>query len=615
MDLATLKAFEPAEYEEAADGFQTVSDTASAAKDTVENGVRAGIRNTLEGKAADAALRELKELGKNFHYVQTECALVSTALNAFALDMATAKRKLTAALTDAEAAGCTVSADGSVSFPAGGKEVDGKVPEGGTVAVGTGIKDPTASALERQAVSLHPNPNFGKAVEFADRIGDALKEATDADAKWAPKLGVLKADDDLVVSDRDWTDVSDDTREVAKGADAYVRSLPKPPRSGDPAEVAEWWSGLSDEQRSAYLSLRPDSIGAMDGLPATVRDEADRVVLAESRGAYQDKLDAWTKKEPEHYRPYISPITGLEVKGAFVETDEWKEWDKKRQDLQGRIHGMDLIQDRFDRTGTDGLPEAYLIGFSPEGKGHDGKVILANGNPDTADHTGIYVPGTGTLLKDIGGDLGRGETLWHESDRYAQGQKVATITWFDYDAPLQAMPFEKGGGLFPEAMFDRYAEKGGPGLSHYLDGNLEARRSVSGNGDLGHITLTGHSYGTTLIGDAAKSRIWPEGALPVDDVIAVGSPGMQAEHAADLGIPQGHMWAEKGGGNDAGVRIGGKYVAGLGDDWTIPTDPEFGANIMESDAEDHGAFWDEGSTSLRNQALVIAGQYDKVTLE
>ncbi|MYR16907.1 alpha/beta hydrolase, partial [Streptomyces sp. SID6137] len=243
------------------------------------------------------------------------------------------------------------------------------------------------------------------------------------------------------------------------------------------------------------------------------------------------------------------------------------------------------------------------------------KVILANGNPDTADHTGIYVPGTGTLLKDIGGDLGRGETLWHESDRYAQGQKVATITWFDYDAPLQAKPFEKGGGLFPEAMFDRYAEKGGPGLSHYLDGNLEARRSVSGNGDLGHITLTGHSYGTTLIGDAAKSRIWPEGALPVDDVIAVGSPGMQAKHAADLGIPQGHMWAEKGGGNDAGVRIGGKYLAGLGDDWTIPTDPEFGASIMESDAEDHGAFWDEGSTSLRNQALVIAGQYDKVTLE
>ncbi|MFF5401604.1 alpha/beta hydrolase [Streptomyces misionensis] len=615
MDLATLKAFNPSEYQEAADGYQATSDTASAAKDTVENGISAAIRNKLEGKAAEAALRELKELGKNFHYVQTECALVSTALNAFAFDMAAAKRKLEAALADAEAAGCTVGADGSVTFPAGGKEVDGKVPEGGTVRASTSPTDPTASALERQAVNMHPNPNFGKAVEFADRIGDALKEATDADAKWAPKLRALKADDDLVVSNRDWTDVKSDAGGVANGADAYARSLPKPPKDGDPAEVAEWWSNLSDEQKAAYISLHPDSIGAMDGLPATVRDEANRVVLAESRAEYQDKLAAWMKKEPEHYRPYISPITGLEVKGAVVETEEWKEWNKKRKDLEGRITGMDLIQGRFDRTGTDGLPEAYLIGFSPEGKGHDGKVILANGNPDTADHTGIYVPGTGTLLQDIGKDLGRGETLWHESNRFAQGQTVSTITWFDYDAPLQARPFEKGGGLLPEAMFDKYAEKGGPGLSHYLDGNLEARRSVSGNTDLGHITLTGHSYGTTLIGDAAKSRVWPEGALPVDDVIAVGSPGMQAKHAADLGIPQGHMWAEKGGGNDAAVRIGGKYLAGLGDDWTIPTDPEFGANIMESDAEDHGAFWDEGSTSLRNQALVIAGQYDKVTLE
>ena len=292
MDLATLKALKPSEYQEAADGYQATSDTASAAKDTVENGISAAIRNKLEGKAAEAALRELKELGKNLHYVQTECALVSTALNAFAFDMAAAKRKLEAALADAEAAGCKVGADGSVTFPAGGKEVDGNVPEGGTVWPGTGPKDPTASALERQAVNMHPNPNFGKAVAFADRIGDALKEATDADAKWAPKLRALKADDDLVVSNRDWSDVKSDAGEVAKGADAYARSLPKPPKDGDPAEVAEWWSNLPDEQKAAYISLHPDSIGAMDGLPAAVRDEANRVVLAESRAEYQDKLDA-----------------------------------------------------------------------------------------------------------------------------------------------------------------------------------------------------------------------------------------------------------------------------------------------------------------------------------
>ncbi|MCZ0203834.1 alpha/beta hydrolase [Streptomyces sp. UMAF16] len=615
MDLATLKAFQPSEYEEAADGYRAVSGMAGSAKDTIDNKVSAGIRNKLEGAAANAALAELAELSKNFHYTQTECGLVSTALNGFASDMAAAKRKLEAAVQDAEAAGCTVGADGSVSFPAGGKEVDGKVPEGGTVSASTSSTDATANAIEQQAIHQHPNPNFGKAIGFANRIGDALKEAAEADAKWAPKLRALKADDDLVVSGRDWSDVKSDTDGVVKGAEAYARSLPKPPEDGDPELVAQWWASLTDEQKSAYISMHPDSIGAMDGLPATVRDEANRVVLNESRAAYQDKLDAWMKKEPDRYAPYISPITGREVKGAQVETEEWKEWNKKKGELEGRIRGMDAIQSRFDRTGADHLPEAYLLGFDPEGKGHDGKVIIANGNPDIADHTGIYVPGTGTLLQDIDKDMGRGEILWHETNRYAQGQKVSTITWFDYDAPLQAKPFEKGGGLFPEAMSDDWAAKGGPGLSHFLDGNLEAHRMASGNTNLGHTTLMGHSYGTTLIGDAAKSRGMLEGGLPVDDVIAVGSPGMQAKHAADLGIPQGHMWAEQGGGNDAAVRIGGKYLAGLGDDWTIPTDPEFGATIMESDADDHGAFWDENSTSLRNQALVMAGQYDKVTLD
>ncbi|MFG2930166.1 hypothetical protein [Streptomyces achromogenes] len=45
---------------------------------------------------------------------------------------------------------------------------------------------------------------------------------------------------------------------------------------------------------------------------------------------------------------------------------------------------------------------------------------------------------------------------------------------------LQAKPFEKGGGLFPEAMSDDWAAKGGPGLSHFLDGNLEAHAADLG---------------------------------------------------------------------------------------------------------------------------------------
>ncbi len=613
MDLATLKALKPTEYSEAADGYRSTSDMASAAKDRIDNQIAVALRNQLKGKAATAAGKQLGELSQNFHYVQVQCGLVSTALEAFSYETEAAKRKLDTALENAKAANLTVNSDGSVTYPPGGKKgEDGKTPDGGTVG---GLTDSTASAVGRQAANFDPNPHHRLAQDCADLIATALKEATEADEKWAPKLRALKADDDLTVSDSDWADTAADTKGVQTAGEAYLASLPKPPEDGDPEANAEWWEKLTSEEQDAYVSMRPDSIGAMNGLPSTVRDEANRMVLAESRGEYQLKLDTWMQQEPVHYRPYISPITGREVAGAQVETEEWKEWNEKKQDLEGRIRGMDAIQRRFDMTGSGGLPEAYLLGFDPEGEGNDGKVILANGNPDTADHTAIYVPGTGTLLQDIEKDTNRAVDLWREADKFTQGEKVSTITWFDYDAPLQAKPFDKGGGLFPEAMSDEFAEKGAPNLQGFLDGSRAAHQAASGPNNFGHTTLMGHSYGTTLIGDAAKTRGWPEGPLPVDDVIAVGSPGMQADHAADLGIRSGHMWAMKGGGDDELVRAGGKYVAGLGDNWTIPTDPEFGANILESDAADHGAFWDEGSVSLRNQALVISGQYDKVTLE
>lgn len=138
MDLATLKAFKPAEFENAADGYRGTAAMATAAKDTIDNQICAGIRNQLKGEAAEAALRALGELSKNFHYTQSECGLVSAALNGFAFDMAVAKRKLEAALEDAGANGCTVDANGAVTYPPGGKEQDGRVPDGGTVTGAAG---------------------------------------------------------------------------------------------------------------------------------------------------------------------------------------------------------------------------------------------------------------------------------------------------------------------------------------------------------------------------------------------------------------------------------------------------------------------------------------------
>jgi hypothetical protein len=45
-----------------------------------------------------------------------------------------------------------------------------------------------------------------------------------------------------------------------------------------------------------------------------------------------------------------------------------------------------------------------------------------------------------------------------------------------------------------------------------------------------------------------------------------------------------------------------------------PTDPAFGANRFAVDTQGHGAYWDPGSLSLRNQAAIVAGRYDLVSL-
>ncbi|MEU2221855.1 alpha/beta hydrolase [Streptomyces sp. NPDC018347] len=600
MDLATLKALKPSEFEEAGDGYRAASEAASTAKDAVENRISAYLRNQLEGEAVDAALRELKELGRDFHYMQAECALAGTALNGFAFEMAAAKRKLEAALADAEAAGCTVGADGSVTFPAGGEEVDGKVPEGDTVPPSTSMTDPTSAAIERQAVNMHPNPNFGKAVGFANRIGDALQEATETDAKWAPKLRALKADDDLKVSDRDWSDVQSDQDGVGEAAKKYLDSLPHPPKDGSPKDNAAWWKGLTEEDREAWLSLRPADVGKLDGLSSTVRDEANRVVLDETRARYRMELDSMPK-------PPVNEWTYIATNGwaSRVHTDEWTDWYNKygeRYDhLTNSLHGMEAIQSRFDSTGlgterdSKGLPPAFLLGFSADG---NGRAIIANGDPDTARHQAVYVPGTTSNLGNISGNIDRMTSTWRVATDEADGQPVSTITWLGYDAPQN---------IVTDSPRRHYADDGAPAFNRFLDG-LEA----SHTGDTPpHRTVIGHSYGTTLVGSAAD-----HGTLNADDVITAGSPGVTVPKAEQLDVPKGHVWNEEADG-DIVPDIGRFGHGGTDWDgpWTVPSDERFGANQMTTDTDGHSGYWDEGSDSLLNQALVVAGHGEDVKLK
>ncbi|MGW3089282.1 alpha/beta hydrolase [Streptomyces sp. NPDC001108] len=519
MDYATLKALKPTEFEDAADGYRSAGKAAQEAKEHLENAVAAGMRETLEGEAAEAAQKQFRALAQNLHYTLTECGVISTALNGFAHDMAAAQRKLDAATEDARADGCTVNVDGSVTYPAGRRPGEEKAADGGTVT-GSAGGGPASDALERQAASIHPNPNYGKAAGYANRIADALEEATDADKKWAPRLRDLKADDDLTVSARDWADVTSDATGVRGAADAYLDTIEPPPRSDWPQDNANWWKGLSEEQRAAYVSMYPASVGALDGLPSDVRDEANRTVFAEQRGAKQVEYDAWLKKEPEQYKPYISPLTGREVKGAMVPTEEWKEWNEKKQKLEGGFKGMDDIQKRFDSY-TSESNRPYLLGFD----GNDmGRAIVSIGNPDTADNVVTYVPGTFAKLESIDGDLARAQLLQAQAEATDGSRKTASIVWLGYDAPQ---------AIATDAAETKWADKAEEPLGNFLQGIEEANHRDA------HQTLLGHSYGSLVAGRTMSTHI----DLPVDNAIMVGSPGVGVDHAKDLNISADHVFA------------------------------------------------------------------------
>ncbi|MFE9413596.1 alpha/beta hydrolase [Streptomyces sp. NPDC006704] len=592
MDVEALKTLKPHEFEEASLGYRSTSNMASQAKDALERRITPQMQHSLNGEAADAAVTRLLELTQDFHYMQAECGLISAALNAFAADVRPAQAKLERALADADEHKFTVGADGSVAYPAMSSGPGGPPTAPGAAS---GTLSEQARALQRQAGVFDPNPNYAIAQDIANRIAEALREATEADQKWAPALRALKADDDLTVSEQDWADVQKDMEGVREAGRHYLDSLPQPPKDGDPKDNASWWSKLDPDQQEAWTSAHPEIVGALDGLPAAARDEANRYVLDETRGQYQTELDAMPKPPADEW-------TWINAGGyaSKVHTDEWMDWyrahGERHDHLVASLHGMESLQARFDSSGKRGLPEAYLLGFSAE---DDGRAIVANGNPDTAVHQAVYVPGTKAALQGIGGDVDRMGMMWRAAEGKASGQPVSTITWLGYDAPDD---------VAKDAPFSHYANDGAPAFNRFMDG-LDA----SHTGDSPpHRTAIGHSYGTTLIGSAAR-----QGTLNADDVILAGSPGVQVPKAEQMDVPKGHVWNLEADGDP--VPDLGRFAHGGTDwdgPWIIPSDEEFGANQMTTgDIHGHSEYWKEGSTSLLNQGFVVAGRGDDALLK
>ncbi|MFF3318189.1 alpha/beta hydrolase [Streptomyces sp. NPDC003035] len=473
LSIQELKDLKLTELTEAGEGWGDVSKRAYESRRQIDSGVVPKLTDVTKGMSTIAAAVRLGRLSRNYQYIHTECGLVQFALNGLAQELAAPQRKLVNALEDAKHLGFTVHPDGSVSYPAAGPEVAGQKPQGDTVKGTSGF---FSGVMADVAAMTNLNPNAAKAQDIADTIGDALAEARRIDAEYANAVRRLKAEQGLDVTENTWADVNRDSQAVHGAADDVFKD--DIPTGKSPAERKEWWDGLSQDDKIAYMAAYPDTIGNLDGIPAVARDEANR-----------------------NYMPQL--MGQLSERGG--------------EDAETKLAGLRKIDEQL-RAG--GQPPMYLLGVGDQG---NGRAIVAYGNPDTSRNVSAYVPGLSTKLD----EEFAGGTLKRARDTAIGAQEIdpssASIVWLGYDAPLSV-----------DVMTENDAANGAPAYQSFM-GGLAATNDYADP----HITAIGHSYGSLTVGTASQQ---PGGMPDVDDYILLGSPGVGVDRAEDLGVGKQHVF-------------------------------------------------------------------------
>jgi hypothetical protein len=303
----------------------------------------------------------------------------------------------------------------------------------------------------------------------------------------------------------------------------------------------------------------------------------------------------------------------LEERGLLTADEErWLENARSARDA------LAAIEQGIDPIDVEPIPSQLYL-YDPTAFGGDGAVAVSAGDLAGADNVAVVVPGFGTDGASAGYHAERVLTLYESSRTLDGGQRNASMFWIGYDAP-DNMPWQEGwdaSGVIGEDL----ATRGGDRLADTIDG-LRASR----DGGAAHLTVIGHSYGSTTLGHGAHDH-----GVPADDLVFVGSPGVggATDHATDLGIDPGHVWA---GANSrdpiAGLGNHGWWHlesalggAGLGDD---PAEDAFGAHRFRAESTtraaddgfaafgDHSKYFDHDTESLFNISQVVNGRYAAV---
>ena len=359
-----------------------------------------------------------------------------------------------------------------------------------------------------------------------------------------------------------------------------------PPARGSPADNATWWTSLSAQQQEQVIREHPDWIGNRDGVSFTDRDLANRALLTVDRNRLVTERERLEADLADNW-----------FGGALTNDDAALD---KVKDKVASIDGIEAI------LASPGERQLLLLDM-----GHErAQAAIANGNVETADNVAVFVPGMTSnvtdTMKDYDKQLSQMQQRAQLESRRThptQAATTATVTWIGYQTPEWGLDL-----LNPDKSVasDTTAKSGAAQLVPFLRGIGAARNHDA------HLTLLGHSYGSTTAGLALQQE------TGVDDVVFFGSPGLGTDHIQDLRLAPGHAYyveARRDPVGDTGVfgidpsHLGGMEHASARTSTVV--DPVTGEIRHFTESTGHSSYLVDKSTSQYNMSIVVAGVPDR----
>jgi hypothetical protein len=267
-----------------------------------------------------------------------------------------------------------------------------------------------------------------------------------------------------------------------------------------------------------------------DGLtPTQIASDANERRLNEERAGAQSRVD-----ELQNRYDRLAAQAYMTGDHSPATTSELENIGKELTGAKGYLADLNAVHDALGKA-----PETYLTVFDPRtGTGSPVLAAVAVGNPDTARHVSVTVPGVGSttrrsLTEMVTEASNLRDTAQRQLDRVGTPGSVATVAWMGYDTPPNPMNTLSPADVWT-TMTDDQAHSGAAGLSSYL-------QEVRANNPTAHVTLLGHSYGS-LTSSLALQDLNAQGLHPVNDVVFYGSPGLELTSPDQLGLGAGQAY-------------------------------------------------------------------------